>query len=44
MGKLYTYSTIWDKNIVRIIHIYGPRDILLLLCVHQGTKSEQCEI
>ena len=30
MGQLYPYFTKWDKNIVRIIHIYGARGIFLL--------------
>ena len=26
-GKLYPYSTGWEKNIVVIIHVYGDRAI-----------------
>ena len=28
----------------KIIHIYGDRAIFLLLCDHQDTESEACEI
>ena len=27
MGQLYTYSTIWEKNVVLILHIHGARDV-----------------
>ena len=27
MGKRYPYSTIWEKDIVAILHIYGYRSI-----------------
>ena len=30
MGQRYTYYTIWENNIVEIIHIYGARAIFLL--------------
>ena len=30
MGQRYTYSTIWEKNDVVIIHIYGDIAIFLL--------------
>ena len=40
MGQLYTYSTIWEKNVVLILHIHGARDVFLLFCDSQDTKSE----
>ena len=40
MGKIYTHATIWEKNIVEIIHMFGGRCIFLLFCVHQDTESE----
>ena len=44
MGQWYPYSTIWEKNIVGILHIYGARPIFLLVCDHQGTEDEAREI
>ena len=40
MGQQCTYSTIWEKNVVVILHIYGEIAILLLFCDHQDTESE----
>ena len=40
MGQKYLYSTIREKNIVVLIHIYGARSIFLLFCDHQDTESE----
>ena len=34
MGQRYPYYTIWEKNTVVIIHIYGARAIFLLFCDH----------
>ena len=39
MGKLFSYSTRWEKNTVATIHIYGARAIFLLFCDHQDTES-----
>ena len=44
MGKRYSYHTIWKKNIIEIIHIYGARYSSILICDHQDTESELCEI
>ena len=44
MVQLYTYYTIWEKNIVVIIHIYGARAIFLLFYYHQDTESESQEV
>ena len=44
MGQQYTFSTIWEKNIVATIHIYGAKIISLLFCDHQDTEYELCEI
>ena len=44
MGKWYPYSMIWVEIIVVIIHVYGAKTILLLFCVHQGTKYVHWEI
>ena len=40
MGQQYPYSTKLMENIVVILCIYGGRDVLLLLCDDQDTKSE----
>ena len=40
MGQWYKYSTIWEQNIVVVLHIYGDRAIFLLFCDYQDTKSE----
>ena len=44
LGQWYSYSSIWEKNIVEVLHIYGSISVLLLFCDHQDTKSESCEI
>ena len=44
MGQQYPYSTIWEKNIVGIVRIYGARAIFLLFCDHQDTGSKSREI
>ena len=44
MGQRYSYRTIWKKNIIEIIHIYGARYSSILICDHQDTESELCEI
>ena len=44
IGKLYTYSTIWEQNILANIHIYVARTIFLIFCDHQDTESEISEI
>ena len=44
MGQWYPYSTIWEINIVAILHIYGASAISLLLSDHQDTRPESCEI
>ena len=40
MGQKYLYPTIWEQNVVAILHIYRARAISLLFCDHQDTKSE----
>ena len=35
MGQWYTYYTIWEHNIVAILHIYGARDLSLLFVITQ---------
>ena len=40
MVQLYTYSNIWEVNIVVILHIYEARAIFILFYVFQGTESE----
>ena len=44
MGQQYPYSTIWEKNIVGIVRIYGARAIFLLFCDSQDTESESRNI
>ena len=44
MAQLYPYSTIWEKNIVSIINIYGSRSIFLLFYDNQDNESESQEI
>ena len=40
MEQRCPYFTIWVKNIVVFIHIYGSRVIFVLFCDHQYTESE----
>ena len=40
MGKLLSYSTIWEENIVEVLHIYGARAIFLHFCDQQDTELE----
>ena len=40
MGQLYPYSTLWEINIVVIIHSYGARSIFLSCYDHQDTEYE----
>ena len=44
MRKLLSYSTIWDKNILVFLHIYGARGISLLFGNHQDTELGSREI
>ena len=44
MGELHPYSTIWEHNIVVILHIYRSRDKSLLFFVLQDTESVSCVI
>ena len=44
VGKLYSYSTKWEKNIVETLHIYGASAFSVLFCDNQDTESESCEI
>ena len=44
MEQLIPYSTIWEKNIATILHIYGDRSILFLLCNYKDTESESPEM
>ena len=43
-GKLYLYSTKWEKSIVIILHIYGDRSIFLLFNDYQDTLSTEWNI
>ena len=40
MGQRYPQYTIWEKNIIVILHIYGDRAIYLFFYNHQDTESE----
>ena len=40
MGQLYLHSTIREKNIVVILHIFGATAVLLIFCDYQDTESE----
>ena len=40
MEKLYSYSKIWENNIVVIIYIYWARAILILFSNHQDIEYE----
>ena len=44
MVQQYTYSTVWEQNIVGIMFIYGARAIFLLFCYHKDIESESSEI
>ena len=44
MGQLYQYRTLWEKNIVKILHSYEDRTILLLLNANQDIESESQNI
>ena len=44
MGQKCPYSITRVKNIVTNLHIYGPREVLLLFCNNQDTKSESREM
>ena len=44
MGQRQSYSTIWKKNIVVILHIYEARAFFPRFCENQETESESCEI
>ena len=44
MRQRYPYYTIWEKNIVSIIHYYGARAIFLLLNDNQDTESQSQDI
>ena len=39
-GQRYVNSTIQEKNVVSVIHIYGAIAIFLLFCDHQDTAYE----
>ena len=43
MGQQYPLSTIWETNIVVILHIYASRFISPLLCDHKDIEPELCE-
>ena len=40
MGQQYQYQTLWEKNIVTILHIYGARAISRLFNDNQDIKYE----
>ena len=40
MGEGYSYSTIWEKNIVAVLHIREALANFLLFCDHQNTEYE----
>ena len=44
MGKKYPYPTRLEETVVEIIHDYGDRAIILLICDNQDTKSKSKEI
>ena len=44
MGQQYPYYTIWENNIVVIIHIDGTRVMFLLFFIHQNTESKLWEV
>ena len=44
MGQCYPYQTIWQTNILIFYHIYGARDILLLLYENQDTETDSQNI
>ena len=39
-GQRYVNSTIQEKNVVSVIHIYGAIAHFLLICDHQDTAYE----
>ena len=44
MGKIYIFSSRWEKNIVAILHFYGDRAIFLLFWDNQDTEPDLYEI
>ena len=44
MGQQYPSSTIWEREVVVILNIYGAKANFLLFCDHQDTESESREI
>ena len=40
MGKPYSNSTIWEKTIIIVLHIYGDRSLFLIFLDQQDTESE----
>ena len=44
MVQQYPYSTRWEQNIVKIIHINGSRAIFLLFCNHHENEYEPQEM
>ena len=44
MEQRYPYYIKWDKDIMVVLHIYGPRAISLPLCNHLYTESESLDM
>ena len=44
MGKLYSCSTRWEKNMDAILNIYETMAIFLLFNDHQDTEYDSCEL
>ena len=44
VGQQYPYYTIWENNIVVILHIYESVAIFLIFCDHKYTESDSCEM
>ena len=44
MRQQYSYSTILEKSVAVIFHIYGAIVILILFGDHKDTESESCDI
>ena len=40
MGQQYPSSTIWEREVVVILNIYGARSIFLIFCDLQDTEYE----
>ena len=43
MGKQYPYSTIWEQNIVVVIHIFGARAIFYYFVITKALNLSHKE-